>query len=272
MKKLLFVLMISGCLALCSASTLFDNIGTGVYTGAGDYDAGFGDWVANCVGVAGYPNTCANGSWGAPGLFQSFMSNSVASTISDVSLILSLDTGYNTAGSVAIGLYSNTNSTNSPASLIASLGTFTDAQIAALPDTGDGAGILDAGGLPATTLSPNQIYWIGVIQSGSSTQSVWNTETGTNAGTGVAGQYYYNGSAVQNGQNNFPTNGGTFSSTNCDPSGPNPCTYSSTEGAYELKVTVSVGPSSTPEPAAVLLVGGALMALGLVRRKKTRAV
>ncbi len=228
MKKLLFALLISGCLALCSAGTVYDNLA---------YDSGTGDWVQNCV-VTG--TTCVTGTWGP--LYNSFTSSPAASTVSDLVLTLSLNpnTDTTTTGSATVDLFADSGS-NTPGAFIQNIGTVTDAQLQALYP-----GIpaqIDLSGL-SLALGASTQYWIGLTQVGTSeTDAIWEWANNDN-GIGTQNEYFSNGTGT------FPSSAGPYIMKLSDDYTPPP-------------------PPGVPEPAAGLLVGGALLALGLGRRRKT---
>jgi hypothetical protein len=222
-KKLLFALLISGCVAVCSAANIYNNLAD---------DPGIGDWVANCVPQG---NSCQAGSWGP--IYNSFSTTATSSAITDVAVTLTTD-GDIPPGAFSVGIYADSGS-NTPGSLVAN-GLLTP-PVVGDPDAVIGAGptTLDFSGLNVA-VSASSRYWIGIAQVGGGTSAIWDYDFNPNP----PDEY------ISNGTGTFPT---------------------SSETPYIMSVSDQYTPGpppSTPEPAAVLLVGGALMALGLVRRKK----
>ena len=84
-------------------------------------------------------------------------------------------------------------------------------------------------------LAANTRYWIGLSTTGNA-RWAWSEDL---SGTGVAGEYFANSNGV----------------------------YDNSGGPYQMQLNDG---SNVPEPASLLMMGGALLALGLVRRKSTR--
>lgn len=225
MKKLLFTLLISGCLALCSAGTVYDNLA---------YDSGNGDWIQTCVVIG---STCDTGTWGP--LYNSFTSSPTASTVNDLVVALSLNpVNENTSlGSASVDLFADSGS-NTPGTLITNIGTVTDAQLQTfypgLPAQIDFSGL-------SLALGAGTQYWIGLSMVGSTATSMIWEWANNDSGVGTQNEYFSNGTG----------------------------TFPSSAGPYIMKLSDDYTPPGVPEPAAGLLVGGALLALGLGRRRKT---
>jgi hypothetical protein len=230
-------------MSLCSASNI-------VFNTLGD-DAGGGDWVQTC---SPGPSNCYDGSYGP--LADQFTAGG-GTYISDVQVVLSSNPqvdnsvpGPQTAvtsgpGPTSVDLFSSVG--GGVGAFVANVGSVADTAL-----TGTAANF-DFSGLNIAVTAGTK-YWIQ-LSAGSGTSAVWEysngSPDGTNGVVGTTGNQYMNGS---------------FQSGNTGP-------YPDSGGAYLLQVTESAPPpSGTPEPSAALLVGGALMALGLVRRKKTQAL
>jgi hypothetical protein len=223
MKRVLFALAISGCMAVCSA----DEILYGNLLG----DSGSGDWVNTCIPY-GY-GSCISGTWGP--LYNSFSTTAVSTAITDVQVTLTADPNL-AAGSFSVGIYADSGS-DTPGALIAG-GLLTP--VGGDPDsviTGGGPTTLDFSGLDVA-VNATSTYWIGIGPVGG-TSALWDYSDVYVP----ADQYVSNGT-------------GTFSTSEYTP--------------YIMSVSDQSTPS--PEPASALLAGGALMALGLVRRKKKQTL
>jgi len=151
-----------------SATVIYDNV-----------TAGSGAISGGTAGVAIAPT--AHGPLG-----DSFSTGSTATTLTDLKLLLE-DTTPSDGGTFKVGLYSN--NSNSPGTLIATLGTFNDSLLTASLTPFDIT--------TSDALAANTRYWIEV--TGTTTSNAgWSFDT-TNVGTGVASEYnFYNGGVSAN--------------------------------------------------------------------------
>ncbi len=161
-------------------------------------------------------------------LYDSFSTGFSAQPLTDVKILL----GNRIAGvgTTNVGLYAD-NATN-PGSLLASLGTVSDALVTTSQS------IFDIPVGSPVALALNTRYWIGLSTSdGSTTEWGWTLVT---TGTGVPSEFFANAN------------------------GTSPNTF----GPYQMQV--NVGAASTPEPGTYgfLLSAGLTAALALRRRRR----
>ena len=126
------------------------------------------------------------------------------------------------------------------------LGTIDDSSLAATGDAPTNITLSISPSAVATVsgeTSDNE-YWIGLMTDANSSIE-WDL-TPDNSGIGVAGQAFWNNS------------GGPYGSSTDNSAG---------YGAYQLVVS---GPTSTPEPATLAILGAGLAGIGYVRRRNAK--
>jgi hypothetical protein len=132
----------------------------------------------------------SNNDAGFGPLADSFTNGSTA-TLIDVKFLLSGDP--TSGSSTSVDLLSD--SSTSPGSVLAHLGTISDSSLSSSP------GVIDVSGFAPVVLSANTRYWIQL--SSPDTSAVWYYSYDT-SGPGVAGEYFYGGLGV------FPNSDGPF--------------------------------------------------------------
>jgi hypothetical protein len=251
--KLFGALCLGGILTISAVAgpvTLFDNTSQTV-TGQ--------DSITTYDGTTQFDGNLVAGP-----LYDQFMSDGNATGDTLTSLQLNLIAGNpNDGGSVTVGLYSD--SSGNPGSLVATLGTVSDLGLQQCnQDSGPGnpdacavnPSTYPTGGLQQGTLvglnglsvnlNASTEYWIGLSQGPSGTSALWDY-TDSGAGTGTAGQSFYNSLYGLTG----------------DGAGPYIMQVNATDNAI---VT-----SGTPEPTTFVLLGSSVLALGLFRRKTRKS-
>ncbi len=188
------------------------------------------DNTATASGGSDPVTSPSSGGYGP--LYDSFTTGAGNEVIVDLQLILSGNPS--DAGSIDVGLYSDSSTTPGPE--IYDFGTLGDSSLSGNPElidisTGD------------PTLAPDTRYWIGLADNSASgaSSAMWSYSSDT-SGPGVANEF-------------FDNSNGIFANT---PNGP-----------YQMSVTEV---AATPEPKAALLMsmGASLLLLPLLFPRRTR--
>jgi hypothetical protein len=132
-------------------------------------------------------------------------------------------------GSVTVALYADSGS-NTPGGQLAIIGTLDGHEIS------DTLTVYEL--VASTPLAATRRYWIG-LSTDDDSGAVWSWAN--SSGVGVAGEYY------------------------SDRAG----TFGNESGPFQMRLEGENGPGNIPEPASLLMLGGALLALGLLRRRRT---
>jgi len=293
MNKLGLVLLISGCMALCSGSTitLFNSLDPNISGVNANYCATFNPSDSTCnesqdplsavsYGQNALPqdNSFGGNLYFGP-LFDSFSTqgSTWGYTLADVQLEMSL-TQYNsiapgsdgnnwptvptdpnppvplgnqilqtaTGNNMYVGIYNDVidgNGHDVPGSLVG----YVNVSIAdsVLPASLATSSLVDFDSGNSIYLAPNTRYWVGAGCYGDVTN-----------GPTCAAEWVWNINPGPNGE--FSTNSTVY-----------PPDQNEQYGPYQTLVTASENapPEDAPEPSALILVGGALIGLGVIRRK-----
>jgi hypothetical protein len=161
-------------------------------------------------------------------LYNSFSTGASGFSLLDVVVMVGLRTP--TSSSTTVALYSDSGSAT-PGSLLAELGQIPDSALSTL-------GLIQYELVLSSpyTLAANTRYWIQLSASGSSAVWSWTFDS---SGTGVASEYTANQGGV----------------------------LSSQFGPYQMRLSDQAS-GSVPEPTSLFVMGGALLALSLLRRKR----
>jgi PEP-CTERM motif len=153
-----------------------------------------------------------------------FSSGSVASTLNQVELNLLYQVAPTPGGSIGVELLSD--SSNTPGSVLATLGTVTDNEVYIQSGMMPGTPVMiNVTPLTPYTLAANTLYWIELVDTtpGGGTSLLWTFSTDT---TGTTGNFFANGSGV----------------------------YPNSDGPYQMLVQ-GVTSAVIPEPSSVVLLG-----------------
>jgi hypothetical protein len=167
------------------------------------------------------------------GIYQSFSTGVNPFQLTDVKLILEVGTlGSNT---FSVDVYNDSSST--PGTLLANVGSKLDNQLAQTFATIDFATNI--------SLGANTRYWIGITSSSGSTV-IWTIEPpNSNPGDiGVSGQFIKEFNTVSS------------------------VTAPSENAAFQMRITGNDITAGTPEPAAIVLTAAGLLGLTAIRRRR----